>query len=81
MNTKIAIPPEKAPQLVKHLNEVLNAIQDANNNLVSRLTALPYVSDEMLAIFKAWSAEQNHIHTSSDLFVIGLRGDVAETLQ
>ena len=78
---QVSISRERVPELLKHLNEVLNVLQDADNALVARLLALPGLPAEARPILKEWSGVRNDIHTASDLFVIGLRGDVAETIQ
>lgn len=74
MTTMIEIPPAKAPELVKHLNEVINAIQDVNDGLVARLRALPDCPPEVLLLLKEWTKVIDDVHTASDLFVVKLSG-------
>lgn len=82
MTTQVEIPPNKAPELVKHLNEVINAVQDVNNGLAARLTGLPDFPDAALTFLKEWLALINDVHAASDVFVSKLiTGNSAAHLQ
>lgn len=61
----------------RHYEELIIALTEASNELVSRLIASPTFGEADKAILKQWSLVTNDIHTMSEAHLMTLRSQPA----